>query len=84
MSAISRRLLALELANAPKTRPLLILTLHEAGKKGSAPLSIDGLPFNREPGEPWEAYKARAVLWHEQNRGDSCVVVMKARYREDN
>ncbi len=82
MSAIERRLLALEQANAPKARPLLILTLHEAGKSDSEPLSIDGLPFKREPGELWDTYKARAALWHEQNRGDGCLVVMKVRYAE--
>ena len=82
MSAIERRLLALEQANAPKARPLLILTLHEAGKSDSEPLSIDGLPFKREPGELWDTYKARAALWHEQNRGDGCVAVMKVRYAE--
>ena len=82
MSAIERRLLALEQANAPKARPLLILTLHEAGKSDSEPLSIDGLPFDREPSESWDIYKARAALWHEQNRGDGCLVVMKVRYAE--
>ena len=45
-------------------------------------MSIDGLPFDREPGEPWDTYKARAALWHEQNRGDGCVAVMKVRYAE--
>jgi|GEM_PF-2904501 len=83
MSAIARRLAALELAAAPKTRPLLILTLHRAGKENSEPLSIDGLPFEREPGEAWDSYKARAALWFEQNPGDSCVAVMTVRYRDD-
>ena len=82
MSAIERRLLALEQATAPKTRPLLMLFLHEAGKSDSEPLSIDGLPFKREPGELWDTYKARAALWHEQNRGDGCLVVMKVRYAD--
>jgi hypothetical protein len=82
MSAIARRLAALELASAPKTRPLLILTLHQAGKEDGEPLSIDGLPFERDPGEAWDTYKARAALWFEQNRGDSCVAVMMVRYAE--
>jgi hypothetical protein len=82
MSAvIARRLAALELASAPKTRPLLILTLCRDGEDGE-PLSIDGLPFERDPGEAWDTYKARAALWFEQNRGDSCVAVMMVRYAE--
>lgn len=80
MSAIERRLLALEQAHAPKARPLLMLLLHEAGKSDSEPLSIDGVA--REPRESWDTYKARAALWHEQNRGDGCLVVMKVRYAE--
>lgn len=80
MSAITRRLDKLEQAKTPAIIPLLMLFLHEAGKLDSEPLSIDGLPFDREPGELWDAYKARAALWHEQNRGDSCVAVMKIRY----
>ena len=82
MSAITRRLDKLEQANTPAIIPLLMLFLHEAGKSDSEPLSIDGLPFDREPGEPWDTYKARAALWHEQNRGDGCLVVMKVRYAE--
>jgi len=84
MSApLARRLAALELANAPKTRPMLMLFLHRAGNEDAEPLSIDGLPFDREPGEPWDTYKSRAALWFEQNRGESCLTVMMVRYKED-
>lgn len=62
MSTIARRLDKLEQALIPEIRPLLILTLHEAGKENSEPLSIDGLPFEREPGEAWDTYQARAAL----------------------
>ncbi len=44
---------------------------------------IDGLPFEREPGEAWDNYKARAALWFEQNPGDGCVTIMKVRYLDD-
>jgi hypothetical protein len=81
MSVIARRLAALELASVPKTRPLLILTLCRDGEDAE-PLSIDGLPFERDPGEAWDNYKARAALWFEQNPGDSCVAVMMVRYAE--
>lgn len=84
MSTMTRRLDKLEQLNTPAVRPLLILSLHEAGREGSEPLSVDGLPFNREPGEAWDAYKARAVMWHAHNSGDSHVVVMKVHYRGDN
>ena len=82
MTAITRRIDKLKLVNAPKTRPLLILTLHEAGQSDSEPLRIDDLPSDRETGEPWDNYEARASLWHEQKRGDRCLVVMKVRYAE--
>lgn len=83
MSAIARRLDKLEQALIPEVRPLLILTLSRPGKEDSEPLSIDGLPFEREPGEAWDSYQTRAALWFEQNPGDSCVAVMVVRYRED-
>ena len=83
MSAIARRLAALELASTPKIRPVLILTLCRAGKENSEPVSIDGLPFNREPGEAWNSYQTRAALWFEKNPGDSCLAVMKVRYSDD-
>ena len=77
MSAMTRRVAALELASASKIRPVLILTLHRAGREGCQPISIDGLPFNRESGESWESYQTRAALWFEKNPGDCCLAVMK-------
>ncbi len=83
MATLETRLLALELATAPKTLPLLTLTLCRAVKSDDDTRYIDGLPFEREPGEAWDSYKARAVLWFQQNPGDSCVSVITIRYKDD-
>lgn len=83
MSAIARRVAALEQSRTPEVKPLLILTLHWAGNENAEPLSIDGLSFEREPGEPWDTYRTRAVLWFEKNQPDNCVCVLMVRYRDD-
>lgn len=78
MSAIARRLDKLEQALVPEPLPLLVLILFRAGGAAGEPLDFEGHP--RDPGEPWDAYKARVSNWHQQHRGESCVVVLKARY----
>ena len=83
MSAIARRVAALEQSRTPEVKPLLILTLHRAGNENAEPLSIDGLPFEREHGEPWSIYQSRAVLWFEQNQPDNHLCILMVRYRDD-
>ena len=79
-AAIARRVAELELANAPSTRPLLILTICRAGEYDDL-VSVGDVPFLRDPGEPVEEYKARAVEWAKAQHEDELQLVVHCQYR---
>lgn len=81
-AAIARRVAELELANAPKTRPVLILTICRAGEDDDL-VSVGGVPFKRNPGEPVEDYKSRAVAWAEANHAGDLPIILHCQYRKD-
>ena len=82
MSAAARRVAALELANAPKTRPMLILTICRAGEDDDI-VSVGGVPFKRDPREPVEDYKSRAVAWAKANHVGDLPIILHCQYRKD-
>ena len=79
-AAIARRVAELELANAPKIRPVLILTICRAGEDDDL-VSVGDVPFLRYPGEPVEAYKARAVEWAGAHHKDDLQLIVHCQYR---
>lgn len=81
MSAIARRLDKLEQALIPDVRPLLILTLCRAGADDDDLVSVGGVPFLREPGEPVETYKTRAVEWAKEHHTGDLPLILLCQYR---
>lgn len=81
-AAILRRLDKLELETAPKTRPLLILTICRAGADDDL-VSIGDVPFERDPGEPVEDYKSRAVAWAKEHHIGDLPIILHCQYRKD-
>ena len=81
-AAIARRVAELELANAPKTRPMLILTICCAGEDDDI-VSVGDVPFLRHPGESVEDYKSRAVAWAEANHAGDLPIILYCQYRKD-
>jgi len=83
MSTIARRLDKLELETAPKIRPLLILTICRAGADDNDLVSVGGVPFERDPGEPVEGYKSRAVAWAKSKHTGDLPIILHCQYRKD-